>query len=242
MRFSGIENLTGGTGGDTFVMAKGKGISGKLKRWWWHPNRRAGLFRIQHCGECQSDHRCGYKHLSVAPLAGVTGISDVFGGSASDTLIGNASDNFLFGNGGNDTLDGMAGNNVLVGGSGNDTLTVTGSTGRNLLLAGNGADHLTGGTGNDILFNGTTSFDADVATLNTIYTFWKNAANFATAVSQLRAGTATGVTIALDPSNVFSDAFTDIMTGGGGSNWFFAKVNSPAMDNITDLTGTDAVN
>jgi Ca2+-binding RTX toxin-like protein len=135
----------------------------------------------------------------------------------------------------------MAGNNVLVGGQGNDVLNVTGSAGRNLLLGGNGADHLTGGSGDDILFNGTTSFDSDVATLSSLYTFWIGAGTFTTRVNALRAGTG-GAPIALDSTNVFNDAFTDTMTGGAGSNWFLAKVFSPAKDHITDLNVNDLVN
>jgi hypothetical protein len=241
LNFSKIENLTGGTGGDTFVLANGKGISGKI-----NGGGGTGIDELNYSAfttpvNVNLTTGTATKIFGGA-AAGVTGISDVFGGSANDTLIGNASDNFLFGNGGNDTLDGMGGSNVLVGGAGTDSLTVTGSAGRNLLLGGNGADHLTGGTGNDILFNGTTSFDSDVATLNAIYTFWKGAANFATAVGQLRAGTATGVSIALDATNVFSDSFIDTLTGGSGSNWFLVKLTSPDKDHITDLNVNDAVN
>jgi hypothetical protein len=240
-RFSSIENLTGGTGGDTFILASGKGISGKI-----NGGGGTGLDELNYSAYTTAvsvNLTTGTAtNIFGGAAGGVTGIVDVFGGSAADTLIGNAADNFLFGHGGNDALDGMAGNNVLVGGQGNDTLTVTGSAGRNLLLGGNGADHLTGGTGNDILFNGTTSFDSDVATLSAIYTFWKNAADFATAVAQLRAGSASGVSIALDATNVFSDAFTDTMTGGAGSNWFLAKVFSPDKDHITDLNVNDLVN
>jgi len=250
LSFKGIENLTGGTGGDTFVLANGKGISGTIDG-----GGGTGLDELNYSAyttpvsvNLTTDEATNV--FGGAP-GGVTGIADVFGGSAADTLIGNASDNFLFGNGGNDSLDGMDGNNVLVGGSGNDTLTVEGSTGRNLLLAGNGTDHLTGGTGDDILFNGTTSFDSNVATLSAIYTSWIGAGTFASRVNALRTGiTVAGNIVALNSANVFSDDSTDIMTGNASvvppphtdSNWFFAKRSSPAKDDITDLNVNDVVN
>jgi len=248
LSFKGIENLTGGTGGDTFALANGKGISGKI-------NGGGGtgdeLNYSAYTTTVSVNLTTGAAtNIFGGAAGGVTGIADVFGGSVGDTLIGNGSDNFLFGNGGNDMLDGMGGNNVLVGGSGNDTLQATGSTGRNILLGGLGADHLTGGAGDDILINGVTSFDTNVTTLNSIYTFWIGAGTFTTRVNALRAGTATGVSIALDSTNVFNDGSTDTMTGNPAavppphpdSNWFFAKLFSPNKDHITDQSVNDAVN
>ena len=139
-------------------------------------------------------------------------------------------------------LDGMAGNNVLVGGVGQRHVDGDRQHGPQSAAGRNGADHLTGGTGEDILFNGTTSFDTMSTTLNSIYTFWIGAGAFATRVNALRAGTATGVSISLDSTNVFNDCFTDTMTGGGGSNWFLVKLMSPDKDHITDLNVNDAVN
>jgi Ca2+-binding RTX toxin-like protein len=244
LSFSGIENLTGGTGGDTFVLSNGAGISGKISG-----GGGTGLDELDYSPyttpvkvDLSGQDSASATGTATNIAGGVSGIRDVFGGSANDTLIGDSKDNFLFGNGGNDTLDGMGGNNVLVGGSGDDTLNVTGSTGRNILMGGLGADHLTGGSGQDILINGTTSFDTNVTTLNSIYTFWIGAGSFTTRVSALRGGTATGVSIALNSTNVFDDTSSDTMTGGAGPNWFFAKQSAPAIDDITDQTSNDAIN
>ena len=173
---------------------------------------------------------------------GIANISDVFGGSASDTLLGNANNNFLFGNGGNDYIDGRAGNDVLTGGAGNDKLI--GGNGRDLLFGGLGADNLNGGAGQDILVNGTTNFDTDTATLDALLTFWKGAGTFSSRVSQLRAGTVANVSFALNSTNIFDDAAVDTLTGGGNldGNWFFAKLTSPAKDIISDQMVNDAVN
>jgi Ca2+-binding RTX toxin-like protein len=157
-------------------------------------------------------------------------------------LTGNTNGNLIWGNGGNDIINGMGGNDILVGGSGTDMITA--GAGENLLLGGSGSDTISGGTGQDILFNGTTTFDNDGTTQNLILTFWANTAvSFATRVSELRAGT-TGVTgmPTLDSTNVFNDTSSDTLTGGGGLDWFFAKLSGTAADSITDLAGGDALN
>lgn len=51
----------------------------------------------------------------------IKNIENVYGGSGSDYLIGDALANRLVGGGGADVLDGAGGNDVLSGGSGNDT-------------------------------------------------------------------------------------------------------------------------
>jgi Ca2+-binding RTX toxin-like protein len=245
LSFKGVENLTGGTGGDTFALANGAGISGKIDG-----GGGTGLDELKYSAyttpvtvDLSGQDSASKTGTATNIGGGVSGISDVFGGSADDHLTGDSKDNFLFGGGGNDVLDGMGGNNVLVGGSGNDTLRVTGSSGRNIMIGGLGMDTITGGSGDDILINGTTSFDNNTGTLSSLYTFWTSAANFATAVSQLRAGVSVmGTTIALNSTTVFNDASTDIMTGNGGSNWFLTKQSSPAKDDITDRNVNDLVN
>lgn len=68
-------------------------------------------------------------------------IENAAGGSAGDSLTGNALANILQGNGGNDTLLGEDGNDTLNGGNGND-----------VLRGGSGADILLGGDGNDLFY------------------------------------------------------------------------------------------
>lgn len=70
----------------------------------------------------------------------LTGIENLTGSAADDTLIGDNVPNVLRGAGGNDTLHGFLSDDTLYGGPGSDTL-----------YGGDGADRLIGGPGNDTL-------------------------------------------------------------------------------------------
>ncbi len=224
--FSSIENLTGGAMDDTFSFSKAGRISGSI-----NGGTGAGTFN-------ELDYSVFSKAVSVNLTAhtatniagGVSNITDVLGGSAGDVLIGDTQDNFLSGNGGSDYIAGISGNNILIGGAGNDTLI--GADGRDLLFGGLGADALTGGAGEDILFNGTTSFDGDGATINSIAIVWNGADDFATRVAQLRAGMTTP---ALDSTNVFNDTVTDKLTGGDDLDWYFAKLSALGKTSFSTL-------
>ena len=233
--FSAFESLIGGAGGDTFVMAKNHGFLGKI-------DGGGGINELDYSAYSAVVNVDLLAGTATNISGGIANISDVFGGSNNDILQGNAADNFLFGNGGNDYIDGRGGNDVLTGGAGNDKLI--GGDGRDLLFGGLGTDNLNGGAGQDILFNGTTNFDTDTATLDALLTFWKGAGTFSSRVSQLRAGTVANVSFAFDSTNIFNDAASDTLTGGGNAdgNWFFAKLSAPAKDNITDQSVADVVN
>lgn len=77
---------------------------------------------------------------------------NVNGGSANDTIIGNALNNVLNGGAGNDTLRGGDGNDELGGGLGNDLLK--GGNQDDVLVGGIGDDYLKGEAGNDLLDGG----------------------------------------------------------------------------------------
>ncbi len=83
-------------------------------------------------------------------------IENAIGGSADDSLTGNAVNNLLRGGGGNDllygglgadTLEGVTGNDTLYGEKGNDFLY--GGDGEDWLNGGADADYMAGGNGND---------------------------------------------------------------------------------------------
>ena len=141
----------------------------------------------------------------------------VIGGSGNDVLLGHG------------TLP-----NVLVGNAGNDQLT--GGSGRDILIGGTGTDTLSGLAGEDLLIAGRTSHDQSANGLNDIYNEWNSARAFATRIANLR-GTETGTrsngTTFLNLDTVFSDPELDVLTGGAGSDWFWADDNE-----ITDLTAT----
>jgi Ca2+-binding RTX toxin-like protein len=75
----------------------------------------------------------------------LTSIEGLLGTSYNDTLVGNASANYIFGGGGNDSIGALGGGDVLEGGEGDDDLHGS--------LFGSG-DFLLGGAGNDTLTAG----------------------------------------------------------------------------------------
>jgi Ca2+-binding RTX toxin-like protein len=76
----------------------------------------------------------------------------VYGGSASDNLLGSTGVNIFSGGGGDDFLSGRAGDDSLYGDNGHDTLD--GGAGNDTLDGGVGGDILLGGAGNDVLIGG----------------------------------------------------------------------------------------
>src|SRR5262249_29367283 len=88
-------------------------------------------------------------------------IEDVDGSSQGDTIIGNASANWLRGFGGRDFIYGVAGPDRLEGGAGNDVIyggtggdRIAGGAGRDVLFGGRGRDRIAGGPGRDICRHG----------------------------------------------------------------------------------------
>jgi Ca2+-binding RTX toxin-like protein len=73
----------------------------------------------------------------------LTGIENLIGGSAGDTLTGDGSNNVLIGNGGANILNGLGGDDRLAGGDVHDVLN--GGSGNDVLIGGGGSDTLSGG-------------------------------------------------------------------------------------------------
>lgn len=91
----------------------------------------------------------------------ISGIENVSGGKAKDSLFGNEQGNVLKGNNGNDVLHGKSGNDKLYGGHQNDLLSggadedeLFGGIHNDLLYGGDGNDKLFGGSQHDKLFGG----------------------------------------------------------------------------------------
>ena len=80
----------------------------------------------------------------------LSGIENLYGSDAADTLIGDADVNQFTGNDGNDTLVGDAGNDRLDGGAGDDTLV--GGAGSDELYTWSGSDLVDGGEGDDLIY------------------------------------------------------------------------------------------
>jgi Ca2+-binding RTX toxin-like protein len=126
---------------------------------------------------------------------GVKNVENVTGGAGADLLVGNALANVLQGN---------AGQDVLIGGAGQDVLH--------------------GGAGDDLLIGGTTSYDANEAALLAILAEWRRVdESVGTRVANLRHGIADG-SIKLGSTTVFDDGVKDVLTGGAGTDWFWASL------------------
>ncbi len=78
-----------------------------------------------------------------------SGIENIIGSATrTDTLVGDATDNYIWGGGGNETIAGRENADQLYGEAGNDTLL--GGADDDYLVGGAGADTLGGGAGNDV--------------------------------------------------------------------------------------------
>ena len=170
--FDNVENLTGGNSNDfidRFVVEPLAGLSGRI-------DGGGGSFDHLDFGAwttaVQVDLTAGTNRSAVNATGTVAGIEHITGGSANDTLTGNASGNRIIGGGGADTIDGRAGNNLLIGDtaeftpvaggflprlsetasirtleafSANDTINA--GDGNNIILPGSGNDRVTTGNG-----------------------------------------------------------------------------------------------
>jgi Ca2+-binding RTX toxin-like protein len=164
------------------------------------------------------------------------------GGASGNTLDATAftAPVFLFGLGGNDVLRGGTKSDVLVGGDDQDMLV--GNNGRDLLIGGLGLDLLEGGAHDDILIGGETSFDTDVAALQSIMAEWTRPnITYKGRILHLQGspGGKNG-TILLTNLTVFDDAgAVDTLRGQTYFDWFFNSVNDVLVDPFATETVTN---
>ena len=134
--FSSIENLTGASKADTFILQTGGNLSGAVDGGTHidtldYSNRTSGATVNLSTGSAPSI------------TGGVSNIENVTGTSAADNLTGDGIDNVFVGNGGADALVGNDGDDTLIvtlsgssalaisvdGGNDTDTLTIEGTSG-----------------------------------------------------------------------------------------------------------------
>jgi hypothetical protein len=184
--FSGVSNLHGGEGDNTFTFADNASLTGAIVG-------GSGTNALDYSAYSSSvlvDLQTGY---ATGVFGGVTRIQNVIGGSTGG---GPGIYNILVGNG----------NNVLTGGNGR----------RNLLIAGATASTLIGGNDDDILVGGTTAYDteAGLVSLQAIMDYWSTTADdYGTRVSNLLSGN--GVPL-LDATMVFNNGGSNTLTGNQG--------------------------
>jgi hypothetical protein len=205
--FTGVENLTGGTGLDAFVFGAGKSVSGKID------GGGGGNDWLDYAAYATPVTVNLAANAATGVGGGIANIRNVRGGQDGNMLTGNAQGN---------TLIGGAGTNVIVGG-----------TGRSLLIGGKGKDAIIGHSGGDILIAGYTDYDSstlahDLA-LDAILAEWQSSNSYATRIGHIKNGGGLngsnkfvwGITV---HDNAASNANT--LTGGvGAQNWFFANVS-----------------
>jgi hypothetical protein len=160
----------------------------------------------------------------------------VYGSASSDIVLIDSSVTtsvWVFGGAGNDLIVGGSGDDVIVGGGGVDI--ILGGAGRDIIIGGRGNDVLSGNGGEDILIAGYTAFDDDASTLATIASIWTSANSLGDRLASLRDGLlVTGAANPLD-NTVFDDDALDILTGDGGTDWYFANLVRDQGESILNL-------
>jgi Ca2+-binding RTX toxin-like protein len=150
---------------------------------------------------------------------GVVNIQNVIGGSGHDILIGNHLANRLEGRGGFDVL-----------------------------IGGDAVDVLLGGAGEDILIGGTTLFDMDPAALQAIHAEWTSGRSYVTRIDNLRGVANVGprlngnIFLTTGPTGtVQDDGDADTLTGGLGTDWFFARRPPALPEDLIDAVAGERV-
>ncbi len=177
---------------------------------------------------------------------GVTGIID--GGGGNNTLdysqfVGNIVVNLALG-----SVTGVAGGVMhvenIVGSIGNDLMvgdalsnTFVGGTGRNVLIGGLGADQLRGGGGDNILIGGTTAYDTNMTALDAIIAEWyRTDLSFEQRLADLNSdgppSRALNGRYSLSKKTVYDDNSSNVLTGGGGLDWFLYDMKEDSLYNI----------
>jgi hypothetical protein len=137
LTFAGFENVTGGSGADTFTLPEGLqplSINGGV-----------GSDRL----DFSSRASVSVDLTSSPATTGVTaqGIENVTGTGGDDTITGDAGPNRLSGGDGVDVISGGDGANNIRGGAGGDTLN--GGADDDTLVGGAGVDTMSGNAGDD---------------------------------------------------------------------------------------------
>ena len=130
---------------------------------------------------------------------------------------------------GNDVLVGGRGKDILLGGAGDDRLS--GGRSHDILVGGAGADVLEGGDNNDLLIGGAAAFEADAAALLRLSLVNSSAKSY-------RAKLARGGLPRLDATAVPDDNAGDVLTGGGGTDWF---IPDATLDTPSDRTSKEVL-
>ncbi|HZY90888.1 MAG TPA: acid phosphatase [Gemmataceae bacterium] len=171
-----------------------------------------------------------YDHFFAQPISRL----EVYGQGGNDVIFvapDVTTPAFLFGGAGNSVLLAGGGPTVEVGGAGRDVLV--GGRGASILIGGAGNDLLVAGAGGSILIGGTTKYDANIAALKALEAEWSRTdETYLQRVTHLNGGATGGLNGAylLNTSTVHDDGATDVLVGGKGMDWFFARLSGKKRD------------
>ncbi len=202
--FSGVKNLTGGTGVDEFVFSAGATVSGKIDGGTTNGNDWLdyAAYTTATTVNLATNSATG---IDGGVAGGIANIRNVRGGQGGNTLTGNSL------------------GNILIGGVGNNT--INGGSGRSILIADKGTSTINGGSADDIVIGGYTTYDgsgnANDQALMAIMAEWQSSDSYSTRVSKITAGVAGGAKLVLG-TTVFSNGKSNTLNGGGGSNWILS--------------------
>jgi hypothetical protein len=222
LQFSGIQNLVGSTGVDTFAFTAAASLVASIDG--------GGAPVGQGDWLDYTAFPSGVSvNLATGKATGVSGtlrnIQNVFGGNHGNTLTGDSQGNILIGGAGADQIFGGIGASLLIGGGANDTVT--------------------GGSGGDILIGGSTTFDQahNEAALMSILAEWQSSKPYATRVHDLKVGGGlNGSNTLVLGTTVLDDGGADSLTGGshipGALDWFFQG----SHDKIHHLESGEQIN
>jgi hypothetical protein len=118
--FSSVQNLVGGTGSDTFKFSNGEGVTGTIAG-------GGGIDALSYAAYT-TGVSVNLSTGTATGTGGVSGIANVTGSPANDTITGNSSANIINGDGGNDVLNG--------GGGGDDSIIVPPNQGAGTTVTG----------------------------------------------------------------------------------------------------------
>ncbi|ANP46460.1 beta strand repeat-containing protein [Candidatus Viadribacter manganicus] len=212
---SGVENVTGGSGADTFVgSADANRFTGGAGNDTYYVG--AGDTVVESSGGGTDIVYVNAASFTLS--ANVENLTSVFAGAFSGS--GNGSDNIIIGGNFGSSLDGGGGNDTLIGGSGIDALN--GGAGADRLVGGAGDDIMNGGTNDDVFVfsagggsDTISGFDANPTggqDLLDLTAYGITAANFAARVSIVDLGADTRITID------GTDIITLLGVNGNGTN------------------------
>jgi hypothetical protein len=195
--FAGMQNLIGGSAGNTFQLHSGGSLAGAM-------NGGGGTNTLDYSayrGDVTVDLPL---NIATAVANGIVNIQNVTGSQGNDLIIGDAHPN---------VLRGGTGRNMIIGGGGGDQI-----------YGGGGDNILIGGTTNYTGQPGLTALEAILHEFLQTYDASNPVNDFDIRVNNIKKGkgTLSGTGYFLNATNVHADSVVDQIWGGGRLNWFFA--------------------